>query len=132
MYRKADIIDHREMLRVKVKSLAEEARIIRAEERKTHGPIRELLHLHRVGTVRFHARHATLALGFIKGRTLAQMEPSGSKPIHWPDIKRMLKDYGAPKMLPLLNEIAKTEEAITKYQESVKAEREAEREAVAA
>lgn len=121
MYRNAAIIDRREMLRVKVKSLAEEARIIRAEERKTHGQLREELHLHRVNTVRYHARHATLALGFIKGRTRAQMEPTGDKPIHWPEIKRMLQQYGAPAMLPMLKEISDTEKAIEAFRESRKA-----------
>lgn len=72
---KTTIIDRREMLRVKSKSLAEEARIIRREELRTHGALRDELHQHRVRELRFEARATHLAYGFIKGRTLEQMEP---------------------------------------------------------
>ena len=44
---KETIIDRREMLRIKVKSLTAEARIIRVEERKTFGALRNELHIHR-------------------------------------------------------------------------------------
>lgn len=77
MYAKdrATIIDRREMLRVKLKSLAEEARIIRREELRAHGEIREELYRHRIDTVRAEARATHLAYGFIRGLTLEQMEP---------------------------------------------------------
>src|SRR3954462_7722890 len=74
------IHDHREMLRVKVKSLAAEARIIRREEMRTSGPLREALYLHRTHAVRAAAREAGIAYGYIRGRTLLQMEPNAKQP----------------------------------------------------
>lgn len=69
------IIDRREMLRVKLKSLAAEAKIIRKEERRSWGGLRESLHLHRINEVRQEARATHLAYGFIRGLMLGQMEP---------------------------------------------------------
>lgn len=69
------IVDRREMLRVKLKSLAAEARIIRLEELRTHGDLRRELRDHRKGTVGYEARATHLAYGFIRGRTLEAMEP---------------------------------------------------------
>lgn len=72
-------------LKIKIKSLAAEAKIIRAEEQKWRTPsgphpmfwsLRE----HRKGTngsggaVRSESRHSLLAYGFLRGRTYAQME----------------------------------------------------------
>ena len=90
----AVIIDRREMLRVKVKSLAAESRIIRQEEKHSRGLLRDELHLHRVGIVRSESRSACLALGFIKGRTYEQMEKDpGTKP-NWAKVNQLLKKYG--------------------------------------
>jgi hypothetical protein len=107
MYAKdrSTIVDRREMLRVKLKSLAEEAKIIRREEHRTHGALRDELHTHRVLQVRSAARATHLAYGFIKGRTLAQMEPT-RRPVPdyiesllWADVRKMLKKYGPFGML---------------------------------
>lgn len=97
------ILDRREMLRVKLKSLAEEARIIRREERRTWGQLREELHLHRVRDVRTEARATHLAYGFLRGRTLEQMEPGRVKldPYLQGKVDAMLKKYG-PKPAPAL------------------------------
>ena len=70
------LVDRREMLRVKLKSLAAEARFIRREELRTHGPMREALHRHRVDTLRYEARATHLAYGLIRGLTIEQMEPN--------------------------------------------------------
>lgn len=86
--------DRREMLRIKVKSLAEEARLIRREERRTHGSLREELYLHRIHVVRRHARNAVLAYGLVKGRTLAQMEPGSKSRGDREEVARMLLRYG--------------------------------------
>lgn len=88
------IIDRREMLRVKVKSLAAEAHIIRREERKSTGALRDELHIHRVGVVRYEARHSLLAYGLIRGRSIEQMERSGSSEPNWKDVRKMLTKYG--------------------------------------
>lgn len=92
----ANLRDRREMLRVKLKSLAAEAKIIRAEEKRTHGLLRHELHSHRVREVRSEARHTHLAYGFIRGRTYAQMERSPLKgyPPDWERVRKMTKRYG--------------------------------------
>lgn len=83
-------------LKVKIKSLAAEARIIRMEERRVNGRrrwvyehqgpakrIEELnrefdgLHYHRVMDVRRESRAAQLAYAFIRGRDYKSIEPSG-------------------------------------------------------
>ena len=103
MYDKnGNLIDRREMLKVKVKHLAAEARIIRREEQKTHGYLRESLHLHRVYTVRKAARSAHIAYALVKGRTYEQLEKNPSTEPDWDDINRMIKTYG-PKEAPLVN-----------------------------
>ncbi len=86
--------DQRAYLKVKIKSLAEEARIIRKEERVSQGEKREGLHLHRVGTVRREARHALLAYGFIRGLKYCQMEAKCETPPDWEAVKRMVVKYG--------------------------------------
>lgn len=89
------LIDRREMLKVKVKALAEEARIIRKEERKLKGgDLRDELHRHRVFEVRSEARAAHLAYGFIRGRTLQQMETAAREPFPTDKVVRMCKKYG--------------------------------------
>lgn len=89
------ILDRREMLKVKVKSLAEEARIIRREERRMRGgTLRDELRQHRVGIVRWHARHAHIAYGLIKGRSLEQIERSALVAPDWKEIRRQLAKYG--------------------------------------
>lgn len=96
---------HLTYLRVKIKSLAEEATIIRHEERKTlkrrdwfrnrQGPNEVVehydsvyvgLHTHRTYDVRNEARAAQLALGFLRGKTYDQVEMKGSKS---PNIRRV-------------------------------------------
>lgn len=74
------IVDRREMLRVKLKSLAEEARIIRREERRTNGVLRAELHMHRIGIVRYESRATHLAYGFIRGLAREQMENNWAPP----------------------------------------------------
>lgn len=87
--------DRREMLRVKINSLAVEARIIRREERRTNGLLRIELHDHRVKEVRSEARHTHLAYGLIRGRRYEQMERSVTGyPPDWERVRKMIKRYG--------------------------------------
>jgi hypothetical protein len=88
------IKDRREMLRVKLKSLAAEAQIIRREEHRSFGQLRNELHLHRVNEVRRAARMTHIAYALIKGRTLEQIEPNAATPPDWDAINKMLKKYG--------------------------------------
>lgn len=99
------IVDRREMLKVKAKSLVEEARIIRFEERKLDKYIRHAsevnslyqeLHWHRVGTVRLEARCTYLAYGLIKGKPLDKIEmPKEPRTDYlWKKVKAMIEKYG--------------------------------------
>lgn len=69
-------------LKIKIKSLAAEARIIRQEEKKWPGPseLRHSLHFHRIYDVRKESRAALLAYGFLRGRAYRQVEPHGELP----------------------------------------------------
>ena len=72
MYTKdGQVKDRREMLKVKIKSLAAESQIIRHEENKVKGKLHNELHLHRVGVVRREARHSLIAYAIIRGKTPA-------------------------------------------------------------
>lgn len=73
--------DFRAGLKVKIKSLAEEARIIRKAEQDTGSlEIYDRLRTHRLATVRREARAAQLAYGFIRGRRSCEIErPSPEK-----------------------------------------------------
>jgi len=86
--------DQRAYLKVKIKSLAEEARIIRKEERQSKGEKREGLYLHRVGTVRRAARHTLLAYGFLRGREYRQIEAKCETTPMWPEVFKMVAKYG--------------------------------------
>lgn len=100
------IVDRREMLRIKVKSLAAEANIIRKEEKKAWGTLRDELHNHRVIQLRKAARSSYIAYGLIRGRTLEQMENISLTEPDWNSVKVMLKKYG-PANLVLPNESKK-------------------------
>jgi uncharacterized coiled-coil protein SlyX len=76
-------------LKVKIKSLAAEARIIRLEERRaTSTSLKCGLAEHRRGVVRREARLSQLAYGFLRGRALAAIE-SKRRPGNAPDWKRV-------------------------------------------
>jgi len=81
-------------LKVKIKSLAAEALIIRKEERRHKGLTRFGLHQHRVMEVRQEARAAILAYGFLRGRSYEQMERAKSKRIQWSRVEALVKKYG--------------------------------------
>ena len=97
------IVDRREMLRVKLKSLAAEAKIIRHEERKTSGELRFELHDHRINVVRKVARETHIAYGLIRGRTIEQIEPGRTEipAALIPGVKKMVEKYG-PKGMRLV------------------------------
>jgi hypothetical protein len=85
--------DHRVYLKVKIKSLAAEAKIIRTEERRNKRA-RAGLAEHRKHTVRDEARHTLLAYGFIRGRRYTEIEPKCHHYPSWDLIWRMVKKYG--------------------------------------
>lgn len=100
----------RVFLKIKIKSLAAEARMIRHEELKfihhpsrhnTSGlivdgshPTRAALYHHRVDVVRAESRAALLAYGYLRGRTYAQMEAKATTPPDWANVTRLVSKYG--------------------------------------
>lgn len=62
-------------LKIKIASLAEESRIIRAEEKKHTGEQRNAIHNHRVIDVRRAQRATLIAYGFLRGRHYRAIEP---------------------------------------------------------
>lgn len=87
-------------LKVKVKSLAAEARIIRLEERRAgHGDLRDRLAVHRRWSVRFEARHSLLAYGYLRGISYVAMERTtrDDNAPDWNHVEQMVKRFGPPK-----------------------------------
>ena len=102
----------RTYLRVKIRSLATEARIIRHEERRAKSAKRRDLVAglveHRRGAVRREARAAQLAAGFLRGRQISQIEPKnrpGNRP-DWKRVGQLVARYGEPGMDQRLSEWA--------------------------
>ena len=81
-------------LKIKLKSLAAEARIIRKQEQKSYGDIRNSLHEHRVRVVRRAARETGLGYGYLRGRSYAALERVSYIPPDWKEVGKMVKKYG--------------------------------------
>jgi len=90
-------------LKIKIVNLADEARTIRAEERKLKprhdgsGYNRAYfdLHDHRVGIVRDAARTNLLAYAFLRGRPYSSVEgPNTRKSVDWKRVKRTVRRFG--------------------------------------
>lgn len=89
-------------LRVKIKSLAAEAKIIRAEEsKKKNSGFREGLHNHRVVDVRREQRATLLAYGYLRGKSLQEIEKTTLRiPYYTRDrVRRMVEKYGTREQL---------------------------------
>ena len=87
-------------LKVKTKHLAEESRIIRKEELRTHGDTRDWLYLHRIGVVRPESRATQLAYAFAKGTPLGKVEkyPKNIPQSVWARVTAMVKLYSNKSM----------------------------------
>jgi hypothetical protein len=99
------------LLKVKIKSLAAEARIIRREEKQSTGRLRWELWQHRVEVVRREARLSQIAYGFLRGKRYDQIEKKvgpelpdgrigGGGPLtaaDWVKIESMVERFGARK-----------------------------------
>ena len=91
-------------LRVKIKSLAAEARIIRKEERLAlefrNRSLYDGLHTHRVRDVRDEARATQLAYAILRGRDYRDVEPNARQLSDWDfrqlaaRIVKMVTKYG--------------------------------------
>ncbi len=86
--------DRRLFLKVKIKSLVAESRIIRQEERKNPHARIELAE-HRRGIVRQVSRTNNLAYGFIRGRSYRQMERSCYTAPNWKEVWKTIERFGA-------------------------------------
>lgn len=101
-------------LKVKVKSLAEESRIIRREEQRAtwSNELREQLHLHRVNDVRDESRATHLAYGYLRGQPHRVIEPAGDIPAHiWKRVQAMVGKYRGEDDLPDLQDWRESGEA---------------------
>jgi len=88
-------MDERVYLKVKIKSLGEEARIIRKEEKRIRGgSLRNGLYHHRVNVVRSEARHTHLAYGFLRGKAFSQIENKSRIAPDWKRVQKMVMKYG--------------------------------------
>lgn len=98
--------DKRRLLKIKLKSLAAEAKIIRLEEeslrrtQKQHlNELREEMANHRRGIVRYESRHAGLAYAFIRGKGYREVEPRGDHTkVDAVKVHVMVCKYGSQKM----------------------------------
>ena len=82
-------------LKVKSKSLAAEARIIRMEEKRSTGDLRNGLADHRRGVVRYEARHTNLSYAFLRGTPYKKLEAKYKVQPNWDKVKKMVDKYGA-------------------------------------
>lgn len=83
-------------LKIKIKSLAAEAQIIRHEEKKYWGgsALRTGLHLHRVHEVRSECRSAGLAYGFLRGKhSYTAIEASTHTKPDWKRVEALVLKY---------------------------------------
>lgn len=81
-------------LKVKIKSLAAEARIIRLEESRSKGFQRQSLYIHRVCDVRKEARWSQLAYAFLRGRDYSRVEAKNSGWVNWDRVMKLVAKFG--------------------------------------
>ncbi len=87
-------MDERTFLKVKIKSLAAESRIIRKETKKaSQKSIKDGLYLHRIWVVRTEARSTYLAYGFLRGREYNQIERIAHIEPDWKRVLQMVSKY---------------------------------------
>ena len=85
--------DRRLFLKVKIKALVAESRIIRQEERKNPHARIELAE-HRRGIVRQIARINNLAYGFIRGMEYRKMERNTHTKPDWRKVWKIIENFG--------------------------------------
>lgn len=114
-------------LKVKIKSLAEESRIIRKHEKNKSldNHHRSGLYYHRVGIVRVEARASLLAYGLINGKTYETLEPNAKPDIYdnqklWESIERLAFKYGKPYMSGDVSDIDKFSKHVKEWIYSAK------------
>jgi hypothetical protein len=105
-FTEAHMLNRIPMLKVKIKSLAEEARIIRKSEKKNAGRTRELLYLHRVQDVRKEQRASLLAYAFLRGVPYKACEPNPKVKPDWNRVRKLVGKFGTviPKQVGKQND----------------------------
>ncbi len=92
-------MDKRRYLKVKIKSLAAEARIIRHEElirRGKHWASKGTpFYFHRIGPLRKTIRENHLAYGFLKGRTYRQLEQHPKSVPNWKNVLKHINKFSS-------------------------------------
>lgn len=94
-------------IKIKIKSLAEEAKMIRQEENKCSNAarkvehkqgwyaVREGLHNHRKLQVTPECRAALVAYGFLRGRTYNEVEGAAKTEPNWKRVEALVTTYGS-------------------------------------
>jgi hypothetical protein len=89
------MFDERTYLKIKIKSLAAESKIIRLEEKRAkRTSIRDGLAEHRKGIVRIESRHTHLAYGFLRGKEYRDIEKTAHEAPNWDKVRSMIQKYG--------------------------------------
>ena len=96
-------------LKIKVRSLVDEAKNIRKEANKTSGMAKWRLNHHRTTVVRDHTRHNLLAYGILIGMSYERMERKCHEAPNFKRVAKIAKSFGA------------TEEAVDSWVEEAKA-----------
>jgi hypothetical protein len=95
-------------LKIKAKSLAVEATIIRQEEAKyldrRPGSVWWWLNYHRIVQLRQEARATHLAYSFLRGRAYRQVENKCHTQPDWQRVTQLVKKYGDAKLLATLDD----------------------------
>ena len=88
--------NRRTLLKIKIKSLIEEVKIIRHEESRcpdTRPHLRELMRQHRIFDIRKAMRSTYIAYGLMKGTPYLKIEPKAYEEPKWAIIEKMLESY---------------------------------------
>lgn len=86
-------------LKVKVMSLAAEARIIRQQVWKAKGMVKWRLNEHRTDVVRVHARHNGLAYGILRGVPYSAIEKKCDKKPDFEKVATIAKRFGSDEKM---------------------------------
>lgn len=82
-------------LKVKIKSLAAESKIIRREISKSKDVgLTASLQGHKMMVVRPEARHSLLAYAFLKGKSYSQVEKSARESPDWVKVVKLVEKFG--------------------------------------
>ena len=81
-------------LKIKIKSLADESRLIKHETKKMHGPAMRSLHEHRVNVVRPATRTNHLAYGLLRGVRYEDMERSCRERPNFKEVSKTALRFG--------------------------------------